>query len=130
MPRNRPLVANRTGKPDALGKRQLKLKSVPMRPEFLTVGSVQYTAAHRLGDCLVMVGLELGKWHISISHQSRYPTWDEICQAWYRIVGPKLGPNAAGALILPRIDAFINLHANCFHVHEVDGSESGFQERL
>lgn len=75
--------------------------------------------AFRLGPCFVLVGVEAGLWHLSISHTDRYPTWDEIKEARYRFV-----PDAVTmAMLLPPRREYVNIHPNCFHLHElpVDG---------
>lgn len=54
-------------------------------------------------------------WHLSISHPSRYPTWDEIRDARYELL-----PNdCTMAMLLPPKEQYVNLHPNCFHLHEV-----------
>lgn len=63
------------------------------------------------------IAKESGRWHLSISCENRYPTWDEIYTAWYDLV-----PDAAeieGAIFLPRKSEYVNIHPNCFHVHQV-----------
>jgi hypothetical protein len=57
---------------------------------------------------------ETNRWHISISHPSRYPRWDEISDARYSLI-----PNEVCMMMyLPRREEFVNLHKNCFHLHE------------
>lgn len=73
------------------------------------------------GDVSVHVAKENGLWHLSISQPYRYPTWDEIYTAWY-----DLCPDAAqitGAILLPRKTEYVNLHPNCFHVHQLEDAE-------
>jgi hypothetical protein len=73
------------------------------------------------GDVTVHVAKEGGLWHLSISVPYRYPTWDEIYTAWY-----DLCPDAAditGAIMLPRKTEYVNIHPNCFHVHQLEDSE-------
>lgn len=73
------------------------------------------------GEVSALIALELGYWHMSISHPRRYPTWDEIYTAWY-----DLCPDASeieGAIILPRKVDYVNIHPNCFHVHQLRDSE-------
>lgn len=73
------------------------------------------------GDTTVHVAKEAGLWHISVSVPSRYPTWDEIFTAWYDLV-----PGAAqitGGILLPRKEEYVNIHPNCFHVHQLADSE-------
>lgn len=68
---------------------------------------------------LVFVGREPQGWHLSISHPMRYPTWDEIVDARYALV-----PNdVTMAMLLPPKEQYVNLHENCFHLHEVPGDE-------
>jgi len=72
--------------------------------------------AFRLGECLVFVGHSADGWHMSISHPSRYPTWDEIKEARYSLL-PK---NITVAMLLPPPDEYVNIHENCFHLWEIE----------
>lgn len=55
------------------------------------------------------------RWHLSISHASRYPTWDEIKAARYGLI-----PDEAWMVqVLPPKGAYLNQHPNCFHLWEV-----------
>lgn len=73
--------------------------------------------AWKLGACMVFAGQEDGKWHLSISHRDRYPSWDEIREARYRYV-----PNhVTMAMLLPPRSEYVNIHPNCFHLHEIEG---------
>lgn len=73
--------------------------------------------AWRLGQCIVFAGVEAGRWHLSISHKERYPTWDEIREARYNFV-----PDAVTmAMILPPRSEYVNLHDHCFHLHQIEG---------
>lgn len=75
--------------------------------------------AYRLGQCAVFVGLEAGFWHLSISHKDRYPSWDEIREARYRLV-----PDAVTmAMLLPPRAEYVNLHDHCFHLHQIAAPE-------
>ena len=71
--------------------------------------------AWQMGQCFVMAGVEAGKWHLSISHKTRYPTWDEIKEARYRFVPDEV----TMAMLLPPRDQYVNVHPNCFHLHEI-----------
>ena len=87
-----------------------------------------YCQAYRFNGCSVFCGVEpvtergivRMRWHVSIAHPSRYPTWDEIKAARYELV-PK---NITMAMILPPPDEYVNLHGNCFHLHEIDGENA------
>jgi len=72
--------------------------------------------AYRLGECNVLVGRsEQAGWHISISHLSRYPTWDEIKYARYKL----LPPGITMAIYLPPEEQYVDMHPNCFHLFEI-----------
>jgi hypothetical protein len=75
-----------------------------------------YLRLYRLGECTVVVTKEFGKWHLSIAHRTRYPTWDEVAEARYRILPDSL----TFAMLLPPKREYINLHEFCFQVHEID----------
>lgn len=63
-----------------------------------------------------------GHWHISVSHPYRFPTWEEIKSAWYDLV-PGAGQDFEGVIILPRLSEYVNIHENCFHVHQLNEAE-------
>lgn len=65
--------------------------------------------------CKVMVGIENGEWHLSISHKKRYPTWDEIKAARYAF----MPENMYVGMVLPPKGEYVNIHENCFHLHEM-----------
>jgi hypothetical protein len=79
--------------------------------------------AWRLGACLVIAGIEQGRWHLSISHRHRYPSWDEIREARYRFVPD----DVMMAMLLPPRSEYVNIHPNCFHLHEIDGEAGGIR---
>jgi hypothetical protein len=54
-------------------------------------------------------------WHLSISRPDHYPSWDEIKTARYDL----LPPNITMALIFPPPDEYVNVHPNCFHLHQI-----------
>lgn len=78
-----------------------------------------------VGECGVIVAREpIGttapryRWHLSISHPRRYPTWDEIKVARYSI--PTVADVAFMAQLLPLVEEgqWTNVHDNCFHLYE------------
>lgn len=77
------------------------------------------------GECSVFVAVEPNtergivrmRWHLSIAHPKRYPTWDEIKAARYEL----LPHNLTVAMILPPPEEYVNIHSNCFHLHEIEG---------
>ncbi len=54
------------------------------------------------------------RWHISISHPHRYPTWDEIKRSRYELIPDSVFM----AMLLPPKSQYVNVHPNCFHLHE------------
>lgn len=77
---------------------------------------------YRWGKTTVCVTKDDGFWHLSISCANRYPSWDEIHAAWYDLV-PGAEGEITGAILLPRKADYVNLHPNCFHVHQLAEEE-------
>lgn len=81
--------------------------------------------AYKKGDLRIMVSQQvLGpsimaggalRWHMSISCANRYPTWDEIRDARYAL----LPDDVTMAMLLPPRAEYVNVHPNCFHLHEI-----------
>jgi len=71
--------------------------------------------AYRFGECAVIVGVSEDGYHMSISHPSRYPTWDEIRDARYAL----LPDDVTMAMLLPPKSEYVNVHERCFHLWEV-----------
>ena len=73
------------------------------------------------GECRVIVSRDpVGPggallWHLSISCEDRYPTWDEIADARYRLLADEL----TFAMYLPPRAEYVNRHPNCFHLTEI-----------
>lgn len=110
-------------RPSFEAKAPLELVELPPRDQdqrrFINEHN-SYFRRYRLGQCSVIVTKELGKWHLSISHRARYPTWDEVAEARYRL----LPESIVAAMILPPRSAYINLDSHCFQVFEID--DQGF----
>jgi hypothetical protein len=78
----------------------------------------------RLGECNIIIGREPEgingeeRWHLSISHPERHPSWDEIKTARYRL----LPLDRAFAMILPPPEFYVNVPAqdHVFHLHEIE----------
>jgi hypothetical protein len=71
----------------------------------------------RWGYCTVIVehhGDKYG-WHLSISTPFRYPSWEEIKAARYDL----LPHDITMAMLLPPPDEYVNVHRNCFHLHQI-----------
>lgn len=69
----------------------------------------------KFGECHVIVGHEPAGWHLSISHETRYPTWDEIRDARYALCPDDI----TMSMLLPPKGEYTNLHERCFHLWEV-----------
>jgi len=63
----------------------------------------------------VIVSKDSGYWHLSVSHPTRYPTWDEIKEVRYKY----LPNNITVGLLFPPKEEYVNVHKNCFHLWEV-----------
>ena len=69
---------------------------------------------HKYRSCNILVTIDLGRYHLSISHPNRYPTWDEIKYARYEY----LPDNIFVAMILPSLAHYVNIDRNCFQMWE------------
>jgi hypothetical protein len=114
-------ITNRYRESDWNGR---QIKSKTMR-EIKEINSpVMGSKAYAMGECRIIVarniygttkGLGPARWHLSISCANRYPTWDEIHDARYQL----LPDDCIMAIILPPKEEYVNLHPNCFHLHEI-----------
>jgi hypothetical protein len=109
---------NRNRRPTAIAApRRLHLEEYPLTPRLLAlqrVGGIEAECRRfSLGECSVLLGRGPNGWHLSIAHPTRYPTWDEVVEARYRLV-----PAAEMAMVLPKLADYVNLHENCFHLWE------------
>jgi len=81
-----------------------------------------YSKAYEKDDLRVWITRDVQgsvvRWHMSISATSRYPVWDEIREAWYALK-PSECANVTMAMMLPPESEYVNIHPNCFHLHEV-----------
>jgi hypothetical protein len=81
-----------------------------------------------MGECLIMLAYERvappeSFWHLSISHPTREPTWDEIKTAVYDIPQARAVAESghAWAQVLGRVNEgeWVNVHENCFHLYAI-----------
>lgn len=91
----------------------------------LIAGGALVAEVWAVGDCSVFVAREpvaadgCYRWHLSIAHPTRYPTWDEIKIARYGI--PTIADVDCMAQLLPNMTEgrrWTNAHDNCFHLYE------------
>jgi hypothetical protein len=72
--------------------------------------------AYRMGHCTVFLGTIPGQGlHMSIAHPTRYPSWDEVADARYALIPDEV----TMAMVLPPSAQYVNLHPNCFHLHQL-----------
>ena len=60
------------------------------------------------------------RWHLSISHNRRNPTWEEIRDVRYSLIPD----NVMVAMFLPPAEQYVNAHPFCFHLYEVESEEA------
>lgn len=66
-------------------------------------------------ELLVIVSIDAGFWHLSVSHPKRYPSFDEIRDVRYKY----LPNNITVAMLFPPKEEYVNLHPNCFHLWQI-----------
>lgn len=88
-----------------------------MQANYIGLCPLTKARVYEIGECKVLVGVEDGGIHMSISHPTRYPTWDEQKEARYQLCPP----NITMASYMPPLAKFVNIHPNCFHWWEVGG---------
>lgn len=68
------------------------------------------------GELGIIISIDGGKYHLSVSCRDRYPTWDEIKYVRYKYL-----PNEKTfGLLLPPKEEYVNVHPNCFHLWEIN----------
>ena len=79
----------------------------------------------RIHGCTVVVTKDAGLWHLSISHPSRLPKYEEIKEARYKLL-----PDVHyAAQIFPPEDEFVNVHLYCIHLWELGKDETYSDDR-
>lgn len=87
------------------------------------VPALPHCKVYQKGHCWVFVGreprpfgiIEAPCWHLSISHPTRLPSWDEIKDARYSL----LPHDIMVAQLLPPPGEFINLNRYVMHLWEI-----------
>ena len=59
------------------------------------------------------------RWHLSVAHNKRNPTWEEIRDLRYFLVPD----GAMMTMFLPPAQEYVNAHPFCFHLYEVEADE-------
>ena len=79
----------------------------------------EHALAYMMGECRILVAVEEGLWHLSISCSNRDPTWDEIATARYHLCPH----DVTMAMLLPPLTEYVNLHKHVFHLYELTKEE-------
>lgn len=74
----------------------------------------------QLDGSQVIVSLDDGLWHMSISFPNRLPTYDELKKARYKYL-PEVH---YAAQIFPPESEFVNVHPYCIHLWELGEKET------
>lgn len=100
-----------------------KIKEIPTPP--LIKAMLEPDAkTYEMEGLRIIIGTVDGKYHMSVSHEHRYPTWDEMTYLRYALI-----PNERTmAMIMPPKEEYVNLHTNCFHIWEIEG-DSRYETR-
>lgn len=69
----------------------------------------------KMGRCNIIVSIDNGKWHLSISTPSASPSYNEIKEARYMF----LPNNITVAQLFPPKEEFVNVHPFCHHLFEI-----------
>lgn len=95
-------------------------ESTPMWEQITCIvpGGKGYVAKVSDGHLHAIVSKDGDKWHLSISHNDRLPSWDELADARYRFVPDR----ALMAQLLPPRAEWVNLHPRTLHLWEIDGA--------
>lgn len=97
----------------------LEVKDIQWPPEMQKLAQAGRSKLVRCcmvnGWLRVLVCIEAGLWHMSISHPRRYPTWDEIKAIRYAL----LPDEKTFGILFPPMAQYVNMHPNCFHLHEL-----------
>ena len=70
---------------------------------------------YKFGECKVCVSIDNGFYHMSIPHEKRLPTYEELKQARYKFCPDHL----TMAQIFPPKDEFVNVHKYCLHLWQI-----------
>ena len=62
--------------------------------------------------CTAFAGQELGRWHVSVSHPRRVPSWDEMRTAREAMTSDAV----TMAILMPPSAQYVNVHDYCLHL--------------
>lgn len=100
----------------------MKLKAQEAEVPAALAANLPGARLFRLGNCGVIVSRDeipelniYPRWHLSISHPARYPTWEEIGAARDQL----LPPDVCMCIPFPPRAWWMSIHPNCFHLWEI-----------
>lgn len=76
--------------------------------------------SYRLRTLRILESYDKGCHHLSVSHPSRVPTWQEM-EKIYKELGKD---NPQMAMILPPKEQYVNVHDNCLHLFAIEDNIS------
>lgn len=84
------------------------------------VSPISTCRCYSFGELIILVGKEpiaegKKRWHLSISHPARYPSWEEIRLARYELC-PK---DITMAMLMPPEAQYVNISKTCFHLWQI-----------
>jgi hypothetical protein len=77
---------------------------------------------YKMGRCAVIVSVDDGLWHLSISTPNALPSYAEMKEARYTFCPD----NIFMAEIFPPRDQFVNVHPYCRHLWEINVDKSNY----
>lgn len=102
--------------PPLVYRPDLKAQHVAMMEQFgIPASTVTDLQLAMLGRCQIIAAQEDGRWHLSISHPFRLPTWGEINAARDALI-------PAGIWLcqpMPPKEFWVNVHRFCLHLWEI-----------
>lgn len=108
----------RTIKNKGFNKKKMEFKEVSPGPIALINPDSKDMKAFHFGlgfKLFALVSKDDGRWHISVSHPSRYPEWEEIKAARYELIPD----DVFMVQVLGPPKNWTNVHKNCFHLWEI-----------
>jgi hypothetical protein len=94
--------------------RRREIRQVELPPA-LTRHVEPGTRGFRMGACRILLSRQKVGWHMSISHPTRLPTWEEVRDARYELIPDEV----TMALLLPPRDEYVNVHEFCLQLYQV-----------
>jgi len=80
------------------------------------------TGIFKFGRCDVIITIDGGAWHLSISTREALPSYKELKQARYKFCPD----NIYMAEIFPPKDEFVNIHPYVRHLYQININKSNF----